>query len=179
MKKNVIVFGLIAGAIVSGLMAVTMAMCYANGHTNGSMYLGYATMLIAFSMIFVAVKNYRDKYNGGEITFGKGFMIGLYIALIASTCYVVSWLIIYYNFMPDFMERYATQVLAEAKAAGASAKELSDETAKMDSYKQMYKNPVFIMLFTYVEILPVGLVIAVVAALILKKKPTNNILPAG
>jgi hypothetical protein len=81
--------------------------------------------------------------------------------------------------MPDFMERYATQVLAEAKAAGASAKELSDETAKMDSYKQMYKNPVFIMLFTYVEILPVGLVIAVVAALILKKKPTNNILTAG
>jgi hypothetical protein len=179
MKKNGIIFGLIAGAIVSGLMAITMTMCYANGHSNGSMYLGYATMLIAFSMIFVAVKNYRDKYNGGEITFGKGFIIGLYISLIASTCYVIAWLIIYYNFMPDFMDKYATQVLAEAKAGGATAKELSEETAKMDSYKQMYKNPVFIILFTYMEILPVGLIIAVIASLILKKKPNNNVVITG
>ncbi|QEC74503.1 DUF4199 domain-containing protein [Mucilaginibacter ginsenosidivorax] len=176
MKKNVITFGLIAGAIVSALMGVTVAMCYADGKTHGNMYLGYATMLIAFSMIFVAVKNYRDKYNGGEITFGKGFMIGLYISLIASTLYVVTWLIIYYKFMPDFMEKYATHTLTEAKASGASAKELSEQAAKMNTYKQMYKNPVFVVLFTYVEILPVGLIIALITALVLKKRPTDNIL---
>ncbi len=179
MKKNVIIFGIIAGLIVSGLMAVTTTMCYNDGETHGSMYLGYATMLIAFSMIFVAVKNYRDKYNSGEITFGKGFMIGLYISLIASTLYVISWLIIYYNFMPDFMDKYIAHNIKELKASGATAQEISTQTATLNTQKQLYKNPFWVVMFTYLEILPVGLVVAAITALILKRKPANNIIAAS
>ncbi|HEY9195563.1 MAG TPA: DUF4199 domain-containing protein, partial [Mucilaginibacter sp.] len=85
-----------------------------------------------------------------------------------------TWLIIYYVFMPDFMDRYATFTLNKLKTDGATPEELSKELKLMNTYKEAYKNPLFIILLTYLEILPVGLVIALLSALILKKKPGNN-----
>src|SRR3989344_4812298 len=115
MKKNVLVFGSISGLIITALMVISTLLCYKNSNFEGSMLIGYASMLIAFSFIFVGVKNYRDKYNNGLITFWKAFKIGLFIALISSTFYVVTWLIEYYAFMPDFMEKYSEHMLNQAK----------------------------------------------------------------
>ena len=104
MKKIVWVSGLISGLIVSSLMAISIVRCYNGANYEGSMLIGYASMLAAFSLIFVGIKNYRDKYNNGIISFGKAFKIGLFIALIASTMYVITWLICYYFFIPDFLK---------------------------------------------------------------------------
>lgn len=171
MKKTVIVFGLIAGFVVSVLMGANLILCYNQSNFEGNMLLGYATMLVAFSFIFVGIKNYRDKNNGGSITFGKAFKIGLYIALIASTIYVLAWLVEYYVFIPDFMDKYTAHELAEAKRSGATAAEMKEHTEQMQMYKDLYKNPVWVILMTYMEIIPVGIVVAFIAALILKKKP--------
>jgi len=134
------------------------------------MYFGYAMMLLAFSLIFVGVKNYRDKFNGGIIGFGKAFRLGFYIALIASSFYVLSWLIDYYFFIPDFAEKYAAHSLERLKASGASAAEISSQTLKMENFKSMYKNPVFVILMTYIEILPLGTILSLISAWVLKKK---------
>lgn len=171
MKKNVMVFGLIAGLIVSTLMVLSMARCYNDPNLEHSMLIGYASMVLAFSFIFVGIKNYRDKYNNGLITFGKAFKIGALISLVASTIYVIVWLIDYYVFMPDFMDKYVAQALREAKADGASAAELAAKAKELASSQEMYKNPIMVVLFTYMEILPVGILISLVAALILKRKP--------
>src|SRR5688500_7026342 len=110
MKRNVIVFGLISGLIITAFMVYGTLMCYNNADFDMSMAIGYASMIVAFSFIFVGVKNYRDKYNGGVISFGKAFKTGFYISLVASTMYVVVWLIEYYVFIPDFMEKYTAYV---------------------------------------------------------------------
>ncbi|GGI29322.1 DUF4199 domain-containing protein [Pedobacter mendelii] len=170
MKKIVIVFGLIAGLIVSALMLFSIANCYNSADFESSMFLGYASMLLAFSFIYVAVKNYRDKYNDGIVSFGKAFRIGLYISLIASTFYVIVWLIDYYVFVPDFMDKYTTHVLLEAKKAGASPSAMALKVKEMDDYKEMYKNPFFVVLLTYTEILPIGLIVSLICALIIKRK---------
>ena len=172
MKKNVLVFGLISGLIVSTLMAISMVTMYNNpdaGHGGGSMIIGYLSMLVAFSLIFVAVKNYRDKQNGGVISFGKAFKIGLLIALIGSTMYVIMWALLYNFYMPDFMDRYCAQMIENAKATSSPAK-IQELTEQMNTQKEMYKNPLFFVLFTYFEILPVGLLVSLVTALILKRK---------
>jgi len=171
MKKNVIVFGLIAGLIVSVLMVLSMARCYSDPNLEHSMLIGYASMVLAFSFIFVGIKNYRDKYNDGLITFGKAFRIGLYISLIASTIYVLVWLVDYYVFMPDFMDRYVAQAMREAKANGASAAKLAEKAKELAVNQKLYKNPVMVILFTYLEILPVGILVSLIAAFILKRKP--------
>lgn len=170
MQRNVIVFGLISGLIVSAFMVYTIAKCYASSDFESSMLLGYASMIIAFSFIFIGVKNFRDKYDNGVISFGKAFKIGLYISLIASTIYVVAWLIDYYLFIPDFMEKYTAHVLKEVKAGGASQLDINNKVTEMAGYKEMYKNPLFVVLMTYLEILPVGLIISLISALILKRK---------
>jgi hypothetical protein len=170
MKKNVLVFGLISGLIISVLMVLFMAI---NDHSNYDlgMVLGYSSMILAFSFVFVGVKNYRDKYNDGVIKFGKAFKVGILIALISSTFYVLTWLVEYYFFMPDFMDQFAASTLKGMQSSGASQAEINQMIAQMADYKEMYKNPVFVILLTYMEVLPVALLFTLASALILKKKP--------
>ena len=173
MKKNVIIYGLIAGIVVSILMLFSINYI---SHVedkvdyNTSLLIGYASMLIAFSLVYVGIRNYRDKYNGGVISFGKAFKIGTMIVLIASTIYVVAWLIDYFFFIPDFAEKYSAHMLDELKASGASQTEIDKQTKEMTEFARMYKNPFFNAMMTYVEILPVGLIVTLISSLILKRK---------
>ena len=99
MQRNIIVYGLTAGIVVSVLMLFTtnyLSYCAGNVDYDTSMLIGYASMIIAFSIIYVGIRNYRDKYNGGVISFGKAFKIGILMVLIASTIFVVAWLIDYF-----------------------------------------------------------------------------------
>lgn len=170
MKKNIIIYGLISGLIISSLMAVNVTMCSKSGNFDSSIVIGYATMIIAFSLIFVGVKNYRDKYNSGVISFGKAFKIGFFITLIASTIYVIVWLIEEHFFFPDFMERYTAHEINKLQSSGISATELASKTKDLEQAKEWYKNPALKILMTYAEILPVGLVVTLISSLILKRK---------
>lgn len=167
MRRNILVFGSIAGLIVS-IWVICLAFV---GHTNDyGEIIGYASMIVAFIFILVGVKNYRDKYNQGVISFGKAFRVGLGIALVASTIYVIVWLVEYYVFIPDFMDKYADHMIKKAAESGASKAVLDKKMAEINSMKEMYKNPLFVIGFTYLEILPVGVIISLISALILKRK---------
>ena len=170
MKRNVLVFGTIAGLIISVFMFVSMLFFSKSSDFSGSMLVGYASMLIAFSFVFVGIKNFRDKYNDGLITFGKAFSIGFLISLIASTFYVITWMLELKLIIPDFMETYAAHMLTQVKESGASQIEIDKTIAEMQHYKEIYKNPVFVVLLTYMEILPIGLLVTLISALILKNK---------
>jgi uncharacterized protein DUF4199 len=170
MKKNVIVFGVIGGLITSVMIIITTIITMKNGAIDHGAIYGYTSMILAFSLIFVGVKNVRDRYDSGVISFAKAFKIGFYIALIASTIYVISWIVDYYFFLTDFAEKYSAGVLQKLKDSGASAAELAKKTAEMTSFTRMYKNPLFNALLTYMEILPVGLIVSLISALVLKRK---------
>lgn len=173
MKKIVLTYGLIAG-FISCIGYLVMVGKEDLDFDNGMIY-GFASMLLAFALIFVATNQYR-KQNGGTITFAKGFLIGLYISLIASTIYVVVWLITYYNFYPDFMERYTTCTLDQLKASGATQEVIEAKTTEMQEMSEKYKNPLFVILFTYAEILPLSLVFSLISAgvfRLISKKKTN------
>ncbi len=174
MKKLVLVYGIIAGLIVTGMMAFSTGYYCAKGDFEGGMIYGYSAMIISFSLIFVGIKSFRDKHNGGTINFGKAFKIGLFISLIASTIYVIGWLINYYFFIPDFMDKYTAAMITKAKASGISADALAKKTADMAQMKEWYKNPLFVILMTYVEIIPVALVVTLISSLILKRKVAKN-----
>lgn len=170
MKKIVLVCGGIAGLIVSAMGVISTAVFCASGDFKNGMVYGYASMILAFSLIFVGIKNFRDKYNSGVVSFGKAFKVGLFITLIASTFYVISWLINFHFFMPDFYHKYAIRILGQLKASGANATTIAEKTAEMTKMTEWSKNEFFVIIMTYVEILPVGLIITVIAALILKRK---------
>jgi Protein of unknown function (DUF4199) len=169
--KHSLNYGLIAGAIIAVAMTVSIWIYYKNPDLEPTTVWGYASMILAFTMMFVGVKNYRDKVNGGTITFGGAFKIGLVIALVGSTIYVVTWLILYYGFMPDYIDKYIEAMLKQAAESGASAAELAAQTQEMAAMSELLKNPLFMVLMTYMEILPVGLIVALISALALRRKP--------
>lgn len=171
MKKNVWIFGSVAGLIITLFMIYFTRECYTNPDMQTNDVVGYASMIAVFSLIFVGIKSYRDKYNGGIISFGQAFKTGLYITLIASTMYVVVWLVEYYVFIPDFLDKYILHVLKEAGRKGATAEELKEKAAEMTNFKELYKNPLFVVLISFLEVFPVGLIVTFVSALILKRKP--------
>ena len=177
MKRNILIYGVIAGLLVSVLMLLSinyLSYCEGNVDFNTSMVIGYASMLLAFSLVFVGIRNYRDNYNAGVISFGKAFKIGIVIVLIASTIYVLAWLIDYFFFIPNFLEKYSAHMLAELKAKGASQLEIAKQTKEMADFGRMYQNPFFNALMTYGEILPVGLIVTGISSLILKRKAVNQ-----
>ncbi|MCE3229645.1 MAG: hypothetical protein K0S32_4196 [Bacteroidetes bacterium] len=174
MKKNILVFGTISGVIVSTFMAISMAiMSSSSSHSDGttSMIIGFSAMAVAFSFIFVGIKNYRDKQNGGTITFGKGFVLGLMISLIASTLYVITWGVEFHFFMPDFMDKYSAMQIKQLKDNGVSGAAFDEALKSIETASYNYKNnPFFFAAYTYMEILPVGILITLISALILKRK---------
>lgn len=177
MKKNILVYGLIAGALVSIVMSImvhTMSFSDGNMDFDNGMVLGYASMLISFSLVFVGIRNYRNQYNHGVISFGQAFKIGILIVLIASTMYVITWLINYFYFIPDFLEKYSAHTLEKLKSSGASAEKIEAQTKEMADFAVMYKNPFFNAMMTYMEILPVGLVVTLISSFILKRKAATN-----
>ena len=174
MKKNVLVYGLISGICVATFMSFSIAYCYSKNSFDGSMLLGYTAMLLSFSLIFVGVKNYRDQYNGGIIKFGSAFLMALYMALIASTLYVIGWMIAYYNFFPDFIEKLASYQLSPAKVSHMTPAEVAGIREQMETFKVWYATPIGVAAATYMEILPVGIVVSLITALILKRKTPGN-----
>ncbi len=165
MKRTVLIFGLIIGTILCANMVAMVNMMYTSPDFKGNDIVGYAAMVVLFSLIFFGVRNYRNKRLDGFISFGKAFKTGALIALVAATMYVVVWLFYYYLFVPDFIDVYTSYVLNNCSEADLPAK-----TAEMATFKELYKNPFFVILITYSEVLPIGLVVALVSALILKRK---------
>lgn len=164
MNSIILKNGLFGSIIVSALLIFITAYMKANPEKEVSMMIGFAGMLLAFIFVVLGIKQQKDA-NNGSISLGKGFLTGFWITLIISTIYVLVWLVILYNFFPNFMEHYANMAIEKA-----SPDEVEKVTEEMKMYKEMYKNPVMVILLTYMEILPLGIVISFVSALILKKK---------
>ena len=170
MKNTILKYGAIAGLITTGMMIISTTMHNQNPDFKGSEIIGFAGMFIAFIFIFIGIKSFRDKQNNGVISFGTGFKIGFLISLIASTMYVLTWMIECHFFFPDFMEKFAAHAIEEAQRSGQSAMEIEATKQEMNKYIEWYKNPFLLMALTYTEILPIGLIITLFSALILKKK---------
>ena len=169
MKRIVLTFGLIAGAILSVMMMITVPLQEQIGWDNGAV-IGYTTMVVAFLMIFVGTKSYRDNVAGGKVGFGRAFAIGILITAVASACYVATWEVIYYKFLPDFADKYSKAAVEKVTAAGGTQAQI-DSTAKAGAeFKEMYDKPWNNVALTFLEPLPVGLLITLVTAGVLSRK---------
>jgi hypothetical protein len=171
MKKTVLTFGLICGAILGGMTAVMVPLCM-NGATtfDHAEIFGYTIQVLAFLLVFFAVRSYREDPGGGAITFGKGFQVGILVTLVAAAVYVVSWEIVYTNFFPDFGDRYAAHMLEKMKSAGASASSIAKTMQEMEKFKVLYRNPLYNAGMTFMEVFPVGLIVTLGSAAILRRK---------
>jgi len=171
MKKIILVYGLIAGAIVGSVLLITMPL-YESGtlHFENGQWLGYTTMVIALSLVFFGIKSFRDNHSGGTITFWNGLKIGLLITLVASLIYAMSWEVSYNTMKGDFIKLMGEKQIEKLKKEGATEASLVETRKQMDDFATMYRNPVFRFAITLTEIAPVGIVISLLSAGLLRRK---------
>jgi amino acid transporter len=174
MKRNVLIFGSILGMILAAHVVYMMTLVYQNPDFQSNDVVGYAAMVVVFSLTFFGIRNYRNKQLHGTISLGRAFKTGALIALVGATFYVVIGLSYYYLFIPDFLDKYIEHVMIQATRNGATGAELAAKTKEMEQFREMYKNQLFVVLISYAEVLPVGLVVAFIGSLILKRKSKSS-----
>jgi hypothetical protein len=169
MKKIVLTFGLIAGVTISVLMdsSLLLAKKIGSGH---SMALGYTIMVASFLLIYFGIRSYRDNNLAGQISFGRAFSCGILIALITTVCYVATWEVLYFNFMPHFMDSYFAAQVHKVQVSGLDSATIAAQVAAIQRSQQLYQNPFVNMAYTFIEPLPVGLIITLISAALLRRK---------
>jgi hypothetical protein len=176
MIDRIFLFGTISGLIViCSMIAVFVATIGQPEMGQHSEVLGYSIMLVALSMIFFGVKSYRDRELGGVIRFLPAFMMGLGISVVAGIIYVLVWEVYMAFTHYTFMDAFVTSYIAKQKAAGVTGGALDKVIAEMEAFKVQYANPLYRMPMTFMEIFPVGFLISLLSAAVLRR---SDVLPA-
>jgi hypothetical protein len=171
--RYILIYGVISGAIA--ISAITASIVVDSLNHLESEWFGYLVMLAALSLIFVGVKRYRDVECGGAIGFGRALLVGLGIAVVAGLVYVIGWEGYLATTDGNFLVDYSASIIADMRNSGASEAEIAATQAEMARYIDWYSNPLLRMLLTFGEIIPVGVLVALVSALVLRNP---RILPA-
>ena len=173
MRKIVVIFGLISGAISSLIMIALVTFGDRIGFDRGAV-IGDASIVLSFLMVFFGIRTCRDNIGNGQITFLKAFAVGLSITLISCTIYVVTWEVIYYNFIPGFWDAYGAHVVEKLTASGASPAAIQAKLQQVKKYKELYKNPFLNAVLTFIDPFPIGLVITLISGLVLRRQPRSQ-----
>src|SRR5580693_8864163 len=173
MKKTVLTFGLISGVLSSVMMVATVPFLHKTGFNKG-LVIGYTAIVLSFLLVFFGIRSYRDNVGNGQITFTKAFAVGISITLISCIFYVVTWEILYFNFLPDFMDKYGAHMIEKLKAAGAGPAAIQAQLEQIRKYKEMEDNPLLNAAMTFIEPFPIGLAITLVSAAVLRRKPQSQ-----
>ena len=168
MKNVVLTFGLISGLMISILMDGSLLLANRTG-SGHSMALGYTMMVASFLLVYFGIRSYRDNVLAGQISFGRAFTCGLLITLITCVCYVVTWEVVYFTLMPHFMDGYFAAQVHRVQTSGFDAPTTAAKIAAIHHSQLLYQNPWVNMAYTLIEPLPVGMVITLVSAALLRR----------
>ena len=169
MKKTVLTFGLLAGVVISVLMDGSVLLSDKIGSSH-SLLLGYANLVASFLLVYFGIRSYRDNTLAGQISFGRACACGVLITLLTTVCYVITWEIIYFNFIPHFMDGYFAAQIHKVQSSGLDPATVAAKVAEIQHSQQLYQNPFVNMAYTFIEPLPVGLIITLISAVLLRRK---------
>ena len=175
MQNIVLRFGFASGAILVAMLAVMLPLCMGSIDFEHSEVVGYSAMVLSFLLVFFGIRSYRDNAAEGAIGFGRAFLVGILITLVTCAVYVIAWEIVYYNFFPNFLDLYNAHALEKMREAGESEAAIRKAAAEMADFAKLYANPLFNVAVTFMEVFPVGLIVTLVSAAILRRKPGQDV----
>lgn len=169
MKKTVVTFGLLSGAVSSLMMLLTLPFIDRIGFDRGEV-LGYTTIVLSFLLVFFGVRSYRENVAGGTLTFARAFAVGILITLVSCACYVATWEIIYFQLAPDFADKYAAYAVERVRASGGSQEAIDTTARQMQTFREIYDQPLMNAAITFMEPFPIGVVVTAISAAVLRRK---------
>jgi len=175
MKRIILIYGALSGAIIIGSMIIGINAASSQEEVVFPEWLGYLIMFAALTLIFLGIKKHRDESLGGVIQFKKALTVGLGITVLASVIYVIAWEVNLAVTDYAFMDEYTEYMIREREEQGMTGEEFEAFKAEMEVMKERYENPLFRVPITFLEIFPVGLLVSLIAAALLRK---SSFLPA-
>lgn len=166
MKKTVLTYGLISGVIGAAFMLAHVP--FMDG-SNKALIVGYLGIVLSALVIFFGVRSYRENVGHGRISFGRGFAVGILIALLSAACFVAAWEVVYYS-SPGIMDHVFDKQIEDLRVKGAARAEIDAAAVQLESFKKLYANPLVNSAFTFMEPFPVGLLVALISAVILRRQ---------
>jgi hypothetical protein len=167
MKKIALAYGVITGLVI--ICSIMLTIFLGAGET----WLGFLIMIVAFTAIFFAIKQYRDRVLGGVIRFGTAALLGLSIVAVASVVYVAVWELYLFATHYRFIDTYTASMLEHGRAKGLSGAEWDALVQAMTQMKEQYGRPLIRLPMTFLEVFPVGVVVALISAAILRTRPAK------
>lgn len=165
MKRTVLTYGLISGVIAVVFLLAHVP--FMDGSTK-ALIVGYTGIVLSALFIFFGVRSYRENAGNGKISFGRAFAVGILIALISAACYVAAWEVVYFS-SPGIADHIFDQQVEELRASGASQEQIDETAREVESFKKLYANPFVNAAFTFVEPFPVGLLVTLISAVVLRR----------
>lgn len=169
MKKTVLLFGLLSAALAIAVMLATVRLLDTVGYQVTDL-LGYSAMVGSALLVFFGIRSHRERAQGGRITFGGGFLVGLGITLVSSLCQVAAFQLVYFQIAPEFGDKFAACMVERARDSGAAPEKIVKTAEQARTLKRLYDNPLTNAALTFVQPLPIGLVAAAISAAILRKR---------
>ena len=134
-------------------------------------------MIIALTLVFFGIRSYRDNH-GGRISFWKGVQVGILISLISAVIYACSWEAYYRSSGQEFLEKYAAHYIDGLRKENKSDPDIEKARADMAQFQEAYKNILLRFPMTMLEILPVGIIVTLISAALLRKREILSAEPA-
>ncbi len=173
MKRFVFKYGIISGLIIIISAIFTIILVGESGSFSIAEWLGYLIMIVALSMIFIGIKDYKKK-NNNIIDFKSAFFVGIGISAVASLIYVIGWEI-YFSFNGEqFISEYSTNSIQKLVDNGLSPESIDKATKEMNENMETYRNMPYRMAITIMEIFPIALLITIISSFILKTKTSKQ-----
>lgn len=173
MKKTVLTFGFISGALSSLMMVLTVPFLDRIGFDRAEV-LGYTTIVASFLLVFFGIRSYRDRVVRGPLTFGRAFTVGILITLVSSACYVATWKVVRHRLAPGFVDRYSAHQIERVRDSGGTQQEIDATTRQIESMKRIYRNPLMSAAITFLEPFPIGLVVTLISSAVLRRRSGSS-----
>jgi Protein of unknown function (DUF4199) len=169
MTRTIWKFGLLSGLLSAGMMLATIP--FIDDFTSGrGEVFGYTAMVLVALLTFFGIRSYREGAGGGRLGFGRAFAIGILITLISAIFYVATWELLYFEFMPGLGDKLQACMIEKAKNSSGPPEKVAEAVRQAEGFRAMYDKPLMNVALTFAEPLPVGLVVTLLSAAILRRR---------
>lgn len=167
MKKTVLRYGGFSVIFMVLFFLVEMLIFAQKKDFRVQEIFGWIGIFISTIFIFFGIRYYRDQYNHGNLSFGKGLKVGLLILLMPSLAFGI-FNVIYVMLNPDFMDTYYNYQVAQLKES-LPAGEAALKIQAMEKDKEMWMSPAVQFFGMFASVFLVGVIVTVISALILRR----------
>lgn len=166
MKKTILRYSLYSGLFMI-LFFLVDSFFFRDTNFDTREILGWIGIFLSTVFIYFGIRHYRDRFNNGQLSFGKGLQLGLLILLAPAIVFGV-FNVIYVELNPEFMDQYYNYQVSQIRAS-LPATEATAKIEEMEKQKEMFMSPAVQFGAMFLSVFAVGLVVTVISALLLRR----------